>query len=70
MTIKQKNTKILSKKKKRRDSQLETQRNIYLENEAYQLFLSDGLPLQRTYKQLRSQGLIGYAEFYLRKVSS
>ena len=70
MTIKQKNKKILSKKKKRRDSQLEAQRNIYLENDAYQLFLSDGLPIQRTYKQLRSQGLIGYAEFYLRKASS
>ena len=70
MTIKQKNKKILSKKKKRRDSQLEAQRNIYLENDAYQLFLSDGLPIQRTYKQLRSQDLIGYAEFYLRKASS
>ena len=69
MTIKQKNKKNLHKKKKRRDSQLEAQRNIYLENDAYQLFLSDGWPIQRTYKELRSQGFIGYAAFYLRKVS-
>ena len=57
------------KPKKRRDSQLVAKRNINLENDALQLFLSDGLPTQKTLKELRSRGLSGYAAYYLRMVS-
>ena len=68
MTIQQTRKKNINKKKKRRESQIEAQRNIFLEEDALQLFLSDGFPTNETFIELRSRDLSGYAGYYLRKV--
>jgi len=68
MTIQQTRKKIINKKKKRRESQIDAQRKIFLEEDALQLFLSDGFPTNETFVGLRSRNLSGYAGYYLRKV--
>ena len=69
MTIRQSKKKLIIKKKKRRESQLDAQRNEFLENDALQLFLSDGFPIAVTFIELQSSfNFSGYAAYYLRKV--
>ena len=68
MTIQQNKKKSKNKAKKRHDSQIEAQRNIYLEEDALQLLLSDGFPTPVTFNELRSWNATGFAGFYLRKI--
>ena len=67
MTIQKTRKKIINKKKKRRESQIDAQRNIFLEQDALRLFLADGFPTNETLIELQSRDLSGYAGYYLRK---
>ena len=67
MTVGQGNKRRNTKKKKRRDSELDNQRYNFLQEDAQRLLLYNGYPFRPTYQELRTLNM-SYAAYYLRRV--